>query len=104
MVERSQDPRHVWHRRGGHRHPGRVAPSSRPGTLDMPGPWERRLWCATFRNSQDREIAVRLTFIGKDPDSNTTGSPTVYRTDRETWIVQGWKDTDPDALTQQDMR
>jgi hypothetical protein len=31
---------------------------------------------------------VRLTFIGKDPDSNPTGSPTVYRTDRETWIVQ----------------
>jgi len=25
---------------------------------------------------------MRLTFIGKDPDSNPTGSPTVYRTDR----------------------
>lgn len=24
---------------------------------------------------------MRLTFIGKDPDSNPTGSPTVYRTD-----------------------
>ena len=32
---------------------------------------------------------MRLTFIGKDPDSNPTGSPTVYRTDRETWVVQG---------------
>ena len=28
---------------------------------------------------------MRLTFIGKDPDSNPTGSPTVYRTDREKW-------------------
>ena len=43
---------------------------------------------------------MRLTFIGKDPDSNPTGSPTVYRTDRETWVVQGWMITDPDALDQ----
>jgi len=43
---------------------------------------------------------MRLTFIGKDPESNPTGSPTVYRTDRETWVVQGWIVTDPDALAQ----
>jgi hypothetical protein len=43
-------------------------------------------------------MAVRLTFIGKDPDSNPTGSPTVYRTDRGSWVVQGWVVTDPDAL------
>jgi hypothetical protein len=43
---------------------------------------------------------MHLTFIGKDPDSNPTGSPTVYRTDRETWVVQGWMVTDSDALTQ----
>ena len=43
---------------------------------------------------------MRLTFIGKDPDSNPTGSPTVYRTDRETWVVQGWTVTEPDALAQ----
>ena len=41
---------------------------------------------------------MRLTFIGKDPDSNPTGSPTVYRTDRKTWVVQGWQLTDPEAL------
>jgi hypothetical protein len=43
---------------------------------------------------------MRLTLIGKDPESNPTGSPTVYRTDRETWVVQGWGVTDPDALAQ----
>jgi len=43
---------------------------------------------------------MRLTFVGKDPDSNPTGSPTVYRTDRGTWVVQGWTVTDLDALTQ----
>ena len=43
---------------------------------------------------------MRLTFIGKDPDSNPTGSPTVYRTDRATWVVQGWRVTDLDALAQ----
>jgi hypothetical protein len=41
---------------------------------------------------------VRLTLIGKDPDSNPTGSPTVYRTDTGSWVVQGWVVTDPDAL------
>ena len=43
---------------------------------------------------------MRLTFVGKDPDSNPTGSPTVYRTDRGSWIVQGWTVTDPEALAQ----
>jgi len=46
---------------------------------------------------------MRLTFIGKDPDSNPTGSPTVYRTDRKTWVVQGWQLTDPEALAQMDI-
>jgi hypothetical protein len=43
---------------------------------------------------------VQLTFVGKDPDSNPTGSPTVYRTDRGTWIVQGWVVNDENALSQ----
>jgi hypothetical protein len=32
---------------------------------------------------------MRLTLVGKDPDSNPTGSPTVYRTDRGTWVSKG---------------
>jgi hypothetical protein len=55
---------------------------------------------AIFRNSQDEETVMHLTFIGKDPDSNPTGSPTVYRTDRGSWVVQGWVITDPEALAQ----
>jgi hypothetical protein len=58
---------------------------------------------ATSRNCQDREPTVRLAFIGKDPDSNPTGSPTVYRTDRDSWVVQGWVVTDPEALAQMDI-
>jgi hypothetical protein len=46
---------------------------------------------------------MRLTLIGKDPDSNPTGSPTVFRTDRNSWVVQGWEVTDPDALAQMDI-
>jgi hypothetical protein len=42
---------------------------------------------ATCRNQQDEESAMRLTFIGKDPGSNPTGSPSVYRTDRGSWVV-----------------
>jgi hypothetical protein len=43
---------------------------------------------------------VHQTLIGKDPDSNPTGSPTVYRSDRGTWVVQGWAVTDAEALAQ----
>lgn len=41
---------------------------------------------------------MRLTFVAKDPESNPTGSPTLYRTDRGTWVVQGWQVTDPGVL------
>ncbi|OLT12258.1 hypothetical protein BJF78_24665 [Pseudonocardia sp. CNS-139] len=43
---------------------------------------------------------MRLTLIGKDPESNPTGSPTVYRTDHGSWVVQGWNVTDPETLAQ----
>ena len=43
---------------------------------------------------------MRLTFVAKDPDSNPAQSPTLYRTDRGSWVVQGWVVTDPDALQQ----
>jgi hypothetical protein len=46
---------------------------------------------------------MRLTFVAKDPDSNPTGSPTLYRTDRGSWVVQGWVVTDRDALAQMDI-
>jgi hypothetical protein len=43
---------------------------------------------------------MRLTFIGKDPRSNPTGSPTVYITGDGTLIVQGWELTDEEARTE----
>ena len=46
---------------------------------------------------------MRLTFMGKDPDSNPSGSPTIYRTDRDSWLVQGWVVTDQEALAQMDI-
>jgi hypothetical protein len=47
-----------------------------------------------------RELVMRLTLVGTDPTSNPTGSPTVYRTDQKSWVVQGWVVTDADALAQ----
>jgi hypothetical protein len=44
---------------------------------------------------------MHALFLGKDPDSNVGDSPTLYatdRTDRRTYIAQGWKVTDPQAL------
>lgn len=44
---------------------------------------------------------MRALFLGKDPDSQVDQSPTLFatdRTDRVTYIAQGWKVTDPQAL------
>lgn len=46
---------------------------------------------------------MQITLIGKDPDSNPTGSPTVYRTDRGSWIVQGWMVGDPKVLAEMNL-
>ncbi|WP_086663222.1 hypothetical protein [Lentzea kentuckyensis] len=44
---------------------------------------------------------MQVTFLGKDPESEHDGSPTLFatdRTDRRTYIAQGWVVTDPEAL------
>jgi hypothetical protein len=46
---------------------------------------------------------MELTFVAKDPNSEPSGSPTLYRTDRGSWVVQGWAVTDPAALTAMDI-
>ncbi|MDQ4112037.1 MAG: hypothetical protein M3306_13205 [Actinomycetota bacterium] len=46
---------------------------------------------------------MRVQFLGKDPDSQQGNSPTLFatdRTDRTTYIAQGWKVTDPEALAE----
>lgn len=44
---------------------------------------------------------MRAMFLGKDSDSQEGQSPTLFatdRTDRVTYIAQGWRVTDPQAL------
>ncbi len=44
---------------------------------------------------------MRAWFLGKDPSSQEGQSPTLFatdRTDRKTYIAQGWVVTDPEAL------
>ncbi len=41
---------------------------------------------------------MRLTLVAKDPESQPQGSPTLYRTDRQSWVVQGWIISDPEVL------
>lgn len=44
---------------------------------------------------------MRARFLGKDPESHVDESPALFvtdRTDRMTYIAQGWKVTDPQAL------
>ncbi|NUT32865.1 MAG: hypothetical protein HOV79_07300 [Hamadaea sp.] len=47
---------------------------------------------------------MHLTFIRKTAlSADTTTCPSLYRTDRDTFIVQGWRVTDPEALRQLDI-
>lgn len=44
---------------------------------------------------------MRVQFLGKDPESSDTNSPTLFATDRQdrtSYLVQGWRVTDPEAL------
>ncbi|WP_194829697.1 hypothetical protein [Nocardia sp. XZ_19_231] len=47
-------------------------------------------------------MSRKLEFVAKDPGSNPSGSPTLYKTETG-WIVQGWNVTDPEILTQMDI-
>ncbi|GAA1390892.1 hypothetical protein [Catellatospora chokoriensis] len=46
---------------------------------------------------------MQLTFIRKTVLSGDTNCPSLYRTDRNTFVVQGWRVTDPEALRQLDI-
>lgn len=46
-------------------------------------------------------VMMRARFLGKDPASNVGESPTLFatdRTDRKTYIAQGWRVSDPQVL------
>jgi hypothetical protein len=43
---------------------------------------------------------MRIRFVAKDPESVPDQSPTLYKTDRDSWLVQGWVVTDSSALTE----
>jgi hypothetical protein len=45
-----------------------------------------------------REIAMRLTFLGKESQGGQ--SPTLYATDCDTYVVQGWRVPDDPAAVE----
>jgi hypothetical protein len=47
-----------------------------------------------------KEEIMRIRFVAKDPDSVPDQSPTLYRTDRDSWLVQGWVVSDRGALAE----
>jgi hypothetical protein len=51
---------------------------------------------ATTSNGSDRRAAMHLTFLGKDSRPNE--SPTLFATDRDSYVVQGWIVTDLEIL------
>jgi hypothetical protein len=66
------------------------------GAIDLPGlaAHDER---ATLVNAVPEGKTVKITFLGKDSTPND--SPTLYATDRETYLVQGYVVTDPEALS-----
>jgi hypothetical protein len=46
---------------------------------------------------------VKLTFVRKTIKSQVNNCPSLYRTDRNTFVVQGWRVSDPEALAQLDI-
>ena len=46
---------------------------------------------------------MKLTFLRKTALSGDTNCPALYLTDRGTYVVQGWRVTDPQALAQLDI-
>jgi hypothetical protein len=46
------------------------------------------------------EKIMRIRFVAKDPDSVPDQSPTLYKTDRDSWLVQGWVVTDSGVLAE----
>lgn len=46
---------------------------------------------------------MKLTFIRKTVLSQESNCPSLYRTDRDTFVVQGWRVTDPESLAQLDV-
>jgi hypothetical protein len=53
---------------------------------------------ATLVNTSRERLIMKLPFLGKDSTPND--SPTLYETDRETYLVQGYVVSDPEALAQ----
>ena len=43
---------------------------------------------------------MHLTLIGKDPESTRPGRLPCIERIRDSWLVQGWIVTDPEALSQ----
>lgn len=43
---------------------------------------------------------MRLTLVAGDPESVPQNSPTLYKTDCDSWVVQGWVVTDSEVLAQ----
>jgi hypothetical protein len=64
---------------------------------DLPSPDEaiRR----PVRIGKNGATIVKLTHLGT-VDSGKSGSPTAFATDRGTFLIQGWKVTDTDALNE----
>lgn len=46
---------------------------------------------------------MKLTFVRKTALSGESNCPSLYRTDRGTFVVQGWRVTDPETLAQLDI-
>jgi hypothetical protein len=53
---------------------------------------------ATSVTSNAKEYAMQLRFLGKETEGGN--SPTLFDTDEDMYVIQGWTIDDPDTLAQ----
>jgi hypothetical protein len=63
----------------------------------MTGP--RKLDQSLYVSAPSEGMIMALRFLGKDPNSQQTNSPTLWE-DGDTYVVQGWRITDPATLAE----
>jgi len=58
----------------------------------------RRMWQGNICQLSAKEQVMKLRFLGKVTEAGN--SPTLYDTDQDMYLIQGWTVEDPEALSQ----
>jgi hypothetical protein len=69
--------------------------------VTVPGNSKGSKWILDTSNIATKGRIMEIRFLGKETEH--LNSPTLYATDRGSYLIQGWKVTDPEILSKLDM-